>query len=248
MSQRSKKLSKLTLLASLLLSLASGAPATQRVEGATEGHIEVNISAKEQNRLAVAGRHIVTVVPSAKGAISYQKDEAQGALYFALSDGLPGGSTVTLFVGDDRGQTYKIILVPKNIPGEEIILQPPQVRETRDSAAMSTGAKASSYQRRTKALMLLMADETPGARAQKTAINREIPLWKEGRLMFLSKVTEGEIVGESYHLTNTSPSRMALAEQELYRKGVRAVSIEHHTLAQGQSTHIFVVRDRGSHE
>lgn len=248
MSPRSKRLSKLTLLASLLLSLGGWSHATQRIEGATDRHVEVNISAKEQNRLAVAGRHIVTVVPSAKGAISYQKDEAQGALYFALSDGLPGGSTVTLFVGDDRGQTYKIILVPKSIPGEEIILQPPQVREASESVAVSSGSRASAYLRRAKALTLLMAEDTPGARAQKTPINREIPLWKEGRLVFLSKVTDGDIVGETYRLTNTSPSPMALAEQELYRKGVRAVSIEHHTLAQGQSTDIFVVRDRGSHE
>jgi conjugal transfer pilus assembly protein TraK len=248
MSQKSKKLSKLTLRISLLLSLAASAEATQRVEGATERHIEVSISAKEQNRLAVAGRHIVTVVPSAKGAITYQKDEVQGALYFALSDLVPAGATVTLFVGDDRGQTYKIILVPKSIPGEEIILQPPQVREVSANASPSTGSKASSYQRRAKALTLLMADDSPSTRAQQTLVNKEIPLWKEGRLVFLSKIMDGDIVGESYRLTNTSPSPMALAEQELYRKGVRSVAIEHHTLAQGQATEIFVVRDRGSHE
>ncbi len=36
---------------------------------------------------------------------------------------------MTLFVGDDKGQTYKIILVPKSIPGEEVILKPPPERE-----------------------------------------------------------------------------------------------------------------------
>ena len=76
MSQRLKKSSRLSLLPALLLSLS--AHATQHVEGATTRHVEVNISAKEQNRLAVVGRQIVTVVPSTKGAISYQKDEALG--------------------------------------------------------------------------------------------------------------------------------------------------------------------------
>jgi len=246
MSQRSKKLSKLTLLSGLLLNLA--AHATQRVEGATEKHVEVSVSAREQNRLAVAGRQIVTVVPSAKGAITYQKDEALGALYFALSGNGPEGSTVTLFVGDDRGQTYKVILVPRSIPGEDIILQPPPAPEGGTMSIAGTSAKTTSYQRRAKDLTLQMADESPRARAAKTIVNQEVPLWKEGRLLFVSMTVADEVVGETYRLTNVSPSPMALAEQELYRKGVRTVAIEFHTLAPGEGTDIYIVRDRKSNE
>ena len=238
---------------SALLSLS--AHATQVVEGATERHVEVSISARENNRLAVAGRQIATVVPSIKGAISYQKDEAQGALYFALSPGLPVGATVTLFVGDDKGQTYKVILVPKAIPGEEIILQPPPVRNAYGSDANGVGSgslggssKATSYQRRAKELTLLMAEGTPNARVEKVLINQEIPLWKEGRLVYVSKLVDSELVGETYRLTNISPSPMVLSEQELYRKGVRTVSVEFHTLSPGETTDIFIVRDRKSHE
>ncbi len=246
MSQRLKKLSNLSLLAALLLSLS--AHATQRVEGATDRHVEVSVSAKEQNRLAVAGRQIVTVVPSAKGAISYQKDEVMGALYFSLSGNAPEGSTVTLFVGDDQGQTYKIILVPRSIPGEEIVLQPPRTRDVSAAAGPGTSNKTLSYQRRAKEMTLLMADESPRGSTQKTDVNQEVPLWKEGRLLFRSKLMAEGVVGERYRLTNVSPSPMVLAEQELYRAGVRTVSIEFHTLAPGEGTDIYIVRDRKSNE
>jgi len=240
------------LFASCVL-LSPGVHATQVVEGATERHVEVNISARENNRLAVLGRQIATVVPSTKGAITYQKDEAQGALYFALSPALPGGATVTLFVGDEQGQTYKVILVPKSIPGEEIILQPPAARggflgDRATDGNVAATTRTTSYQRRAKELTLAMAENPFNTRQDKVVINQEVPLWKEGRLVFVSKVVDSDLVGETYRLTNVSPAPMVLTEQELYRKGVRSVVVEFHTLEPGAASDIFIVRDRKSHE
>ena len=79
-------------------------------------------------------------------------------------------------------------------------------------------------------------------------VNKEVPLGKEGRLVLLSKYPEGELVGEKYRLTNVSQANMLLVEQELYRRGVRAVAIDRHTLAQGDSTDIFIVRERRGDE
>jgi len=218
------------------------------IEGATLSHVEVNISAKEQNRLAVQGRQISTVVPSSKGAITYQKDEAQGALYFALSGNAPEGATVTLFVGDDKGQTYKIILVPKNIPGEEVILKPPVERESSSLSSTGGAGRAALYQRSAKEMTLWMTDESLSNRMEKVLVNKEMPLWKEGRLIYVSRMLQSNLVGETYRLTNTSASPMVLVEQELYRRGVRTVAIEFHTLAPGDGTDIFIVRDRKTNE
>lgn len=250
MSPKLKKSSSLKPISCLLISTALGlsAHATQLIEGATLGHVEVNISAKEQNRLAVQGRQITTVVPSSKGAITYQKDEAQGALYFALSGNTPEGATVTLFVGDDKGQTYKIILVPKSIPGEEVILKPPPERENYAAASTTLTGKAALYQRSAKDMTLWMADASLNGRVEKVMVNKEIPLWKEGRLIYVSRMAQANLVGETYRLTNISSTPMALVEQELYRRGVRTVAIEFHTLAPGEGTDIFIVRDRKPNE
>ncbi|MEN9905305.1 MAG: hypothetical protein RLZZ555_1870, partial [Pseudomonadota bacterium] len=79
-------------------------------------------------------------------------------------------------------------------------------------------------------------------------VNREVPLWKEARLVLLARYPDSDMVGEKYRLSNASPSPMLLVEQELYRRGVRAVSVEHHTLMPGDGTHVYVVRERKDHE
>lgn len=236
-------------LSAILLSLllASEAGATQVVENADRGHVQVNISVNEQNRLAVEGRRIASVVPSQKGVISYQKDEALGALYFTLANDAPNHGTVTLFVSDDKGVTYKLILVPRPVAGEEIILRPPAEKAAPFKRAAADG-RAVSYQRRIKDLMLAMADDELKDAVETVPVNKEVPLWKEGRLVLLAKYLDGDMVGEKYRLTNVSPSDMLLVEQELYRRGVRAVAIEHHTLTPGDVTDIFIVRERKENE
>lgn len=243
-----KKSSRPILLLALLASL--NANATQVIEGADRSHVQVNISAKEQNRLAVEGRRIASVVPSQKDVISVVKDEALGALYFTLASDTPSVGTVTLFVSDDKGVTYKVILVPRPVSGEEIILRPPGEKGGPASAAPRTTAdgRAVSYQRKIKDLVLVMADPALQESVESIAVNKEVPLWKEGRLVLLAKYLDGDLVGEKYRLTNVSPSDMLLVEQELYRRGVRAVAIEHHTLPAGDGTDIFLVRERKENE
>jgi len=232
------------LLASLLVSL--DARATQVIEDAERNHVQVNISAREQNRLAIAGRRINNVVPSQKGVISYIKDDAAGALYFTLAGDAPSAGTVTLFVADDQNVTYKLILMPRPIAGEEIIIKPPSGR------APATGRKggdgrALAYERHAKDLILTMADEDSRA-LDFIAVDQEIPLWTEGKLTLLSKYTDGNLVGEKYRLQNVSANDMLLVEQELYRRGVMTVAIESLTLPPGGQTLIFIVRMRKDDE
>lgn len=241
-----KSLSAILLLSSLLVSL--DAAATQLIEGSDRNHVQVNVSAREQNRLAIEGRRIGTVVPSQKGIITTVKDEAAGALYFAMASDAPNTGTVTLFVTDDQNPSviYKLILVPTQIAGEEIIIKPVSER------APATGRKggdgrALSYERRAKEMILSMADDE-NHDVESIAVNQEIPLWKEGRLVMLAKYPEGDLVGEKYRLTNVSGSDMLLVEQELYRRGVIAVSIENLTLPAGGQSLIFIVRGRKDNE
>ncbi len=230
------------LLLTSLHSLEAGA--RQVVEDSEKRHVEVNASAREQNRLAIEGRRIGTVVPSQKGAIVYAKDEEAGALYFSFPDGQLG--TVTLFVSDEHTPsiTYKLILVPRPIAGEEIVIKPANVPAA-GAARGGADGRATSHARRIKDLILSMADEES---KDGTPVGKEIPLWKEARLLLLSRHLAGQFVGEKYRLTNVSDKDMQLVEQELYRRGVAAVSVENLTLAPGDSTLIFVVRGRKENE
>ena len=237
------KLKKLFVLL-LLSGSASFAWASQLIEGAERNHVEVSISDAEQNRLSIDGRRIASLVPSRKGILTIIKDESLGAAYFTFADDHGKHGTVTLFVTDDAGVTYKLILVPRAIAGEDITLRPPERAVANAPAASRSISKASNYQRRIKNLLLLAAKAVPGTDPNLVSIGKEVTLWSEARLTFESKLLEQDLVAEKYVLTNVSSSPLRLAEQELYRPGVRSVSIEIHTLAPAESTLVFIVRDR----
>ncbi|WP_284076202.1 type-F conjugative transfer system secretin TraK [Herbaspirillum aquaticum] len=233
------------LLVSLLAT--TEAHATQVVENADRGHVQVNISVNEVNRLSIEGRRIASVVPGIKGALAGEKDEGLGVYYFTLANPSPDHGTVTVFVSDEKGATYKLILSPRPVAGEEIIIRPPNEK----AAVLRRGGavnRAASYQRRIKDLMLVMADPELKDSVESVVVDKDVPLWKEGRLTLLTTYMDGDMVGEKYRLTNVSLSDMLLVEQELYRRGVRAVAVEHHTLAQGDATEIYIVRERKENE
>lgn len=240
------KLKKSSNTILLILLLSVNADATQLIANADKSHQQANISAHEQNRLAVEGRRIASVVPSQKGVISVIKDEALGALYFTLASTTHHGS-ITLFISDDQGATYKLILQPRSIPGAEIILQPSAL--SRGYRSAHSAGPAGSYLSTIKDLIANMAEVDDHYAADIVTINKEVKLWKESRLILLNKyVGVDGLVGEKYHLSNISPSPMQLVEQEFYRSGVLAVAIEQHALAAGESTNVLIVREGGRHE
>lgn len=219
--------------------------------GADKQSVPVNISSKEGNRLAVEGRKLDTVVPMQPGILTIQKDDAVGAVFITVKNPEQSGAAVSVFATDDQGVTYKMVMMPRPITAEEIILQPPAGEKGAaiKRAATSEG-RAGSYQRRVKDLILAMADEelSDQAMLDKVDVNKEVPLWKEGKLVLVSKYLDIDIVGEKYRLTNVSRADMLLVEQELFRRGVRAVSIKSMTLAPSDSTDIFIVRERKENE
>ncbi|MGS0979360.1 hypothetical protein [Burkholderia glumae] len=60
--------------------------------------------------------------------------------------------------------------------------------------------------------------------------------------------SDGDLVGETYTLANTSHNDLSLDERELYAPGVLAVAIEDANLPAGASTIVYVVRERGDHD
>ena len=78
----------------------------------------------------------------------------------------------------------------------------------------------------------------------RSFVNQQIPLWKEARMTFASRYDGDGLYGEHYKVTNITNSNLILLEQEFYRKKVVAVSIEHLNLLPGQTTNVYVVRER----
>jgi conjugal transfer pilus assembly protein TraK len=76
--------------------------------------------------------------------------------------------------------------------------------------------------------------------------NRELALWSGARLTLQRQWLGAGVVGEKYQLVNTGTSALELAERDLFKQSVMAVSIEQSSLRPGEATQLFVIRERRS--
>lgn len=236
------RLRKWSALLAMTALPAAQAEARQLIDGAERKQVQVDISARETNQLSVLGREIVRVVPSRKGAIVYDKELKGGDFYFKLPDDSPPLGTVSLFVTDSADMHYSLILVPRAMPGEVLVIRPP--RDDADGTKPSPNARAPGHVRRANELVLRMADASAeGSGSDRELLNQDVPLWNEARLVLKARHRSVDLIGEVYELTNVSAAEMVLAEQEFMRRGVRAVAIRQHTLAPGEQTAVYIVRE-----
>lgn len=175
----------------------------------------------------------------------FKPDKDTGAVYFTFTNPDDLGSQ-TLYVIDDDNNTYQVLLQPRHVPSASIVLA--AAAGSSRAATRRAGSVPSAYQEAIKQLVYDMASSDGALPADAVAVNQDVPLWSEARLVLVARFPADEFVGESYVLTNTSSTNMVIAEQELYRPGVAEVSVEQQTLAPGDSTRIYIVRERDSDE
>ena len=242
-------LAKVLILGSLELGSLKNARAAELIEDADLKPQVVIISAAEQNALSIQGRRIASVIPPQHGLFQVQKDDALGVLYFRLST--PSTQAVSVFVTDDRGTRYQLMMNPKSVPAQDNVLKAsvPVALGAAQSVTYADGVtRPMAFQKRIKELMLALAERNSSARLTTTIVNKLVPLWTEGRLLYQEKVFDQDFVGEVYELTNTGVSDLNLVEQELVRPGVIAVSIAQHSLEPNARTAIYIIRMRQANE
>jgi len=198
----------------------------------------VKISAKEMSRLAVEGGKIRRL-DYVDGEMEAKKDDDAGDFYILPLVKKP----INVFVKTASGQTHALILQPTDMPLETIILREPRRRDS-DAGRSGSGSTlaAGSLEGAVKRLMIAMARGDSSTEFEVGAINQEVGLWNEARFVLLQRYVGQSLVGEHYRLTNVSRSIMRLAEQELYKQGVVAISIENQVLNPGESTEVFITR------
>ena len=113
------------------------APAMQILDAADHAEIAAGISAAGVNRIALAGDRIARVARAPDG-YAVEHDAASGDLYLrALSRDAAEGGAVTLFIGTERGFTYRLTLTPEARESAQIL-----IRNAAPGAAGASGAVA----------------------------------------------------------------------------------------------------------
>ena len=118
---------------------AAPALAMQVLDAADHAELEAEISAAGVSRIALSGDRIARVV-RAPGGFAVEHDAASGDLYLRpvapAAPGAPAGNPVTLFIGTERGFTYRLTLTPADRDSAQILIRNP------DAAATVSAGKA----------------------------------------------------------------------------------------------------------
>ena len=257
---------RLPLLVSALLTSATPTLALQTIDARDGVSVEAAIALKEATRIKVDGANITEVfgniyssncggVPAVNrdtgpslaainpaGEIVLECDKDKGEIY--VKPVAAGAKPINLFISTAKS-TYTLILKRVDMPADTIVLKDRALQQAATHLERS-GGPSPSHVRALKQLLTAMASDRVNADVRVEEVNRPVQLWSESRFTMLRLYESRGLIGEKYVLTNISNEPMVLAEQEFDREqgDVVGVSIESHNLRPGESTNVFVLRQR----
>lgn len=234
--------SKLSLvLFPLLLALSVPASALQILDARDGETVLAKISQKEVTRIALEKGRIRKVTGNA-GEFVLEKDEEKGQVFIRPASA-DSTKPINLFVTSER-ITVALLLQPVDAPSDTIV-----IREGRDRATSASRIERSSRHVQTiKNLLLAMANDALPDDMEVREVSQELTLWQGVRLTLQRVYLGAGIVGEKYQLANIGSSDVNLTERDLFKAGVMAVSLEHGSLRPGESTNLFVIRERRAND
>lgn len=255
-------------LLTLALLLISVTPtfALQTIEARDGVSVEASIALKEATRIKVDGANITEVFgnihssncggaaavnrdagpPLAAinpaGEIFLECDKDKGEIY--VKPVSAGTKPVNLFISTAKS-TYTLILKRVDMPADTIVLKDRGLQQAATRLERS-GGMSPSHVRSLKQMLTAMASDRVSTEVRLEEVNRPVQLWTETRFTLLRLYESRGLIGEKYLLTNISNEPMVLAEQEFDREqgDVLGVSIERHNLRPGESSNVFVLRQR----
>lgn len=231
--------------------LPSSAAAAQTLDIRDGDTAVVRISSLDQTRVRAVRARVLDVIgdvydaqANPGGRVIVLKDDGEVYLKPIVDQGVPA-RPIKLDVKTSSG-TVGLLLQPSEIVGDTLTLR--VVGGTQAGAGGATPSarvKSPAHLRAVKALTLAMAVPGMAADASIQVIDggaEEVLLWQEARFVLLARYEAGQLLGETFQLTNVSKSRMVLDERELFRPGVVSVSALRLVLEPGESTRVWVVR------
>ena len=219
-------------LATLLVSVASSGFAAQFLEGSPDDALVATVSGNEPNLIRVDGRKIRRI-QGVEGEFLVSADRETGAAYLKPTTDKPQFS---VFVADDAGRHWKLLLSIADIPAETLVIRDRSRVSAQGRAFLADEPRNTAIRR---VLLALARDVIPEDMSASERLEI-VPLWNEARLV-LVRTLDGILRGEKYQLTNVSTTRMVIDERELYRRGVLAVMVDTLALEPGEATNVMVV-------
>jgi len=228
------------LLTAALLSLSLEAHALQLVEVSDGQTITVKVSAKELTRIAMADGQRIARIWGLEDRMQVEPDRDGGQVFLRPMNGL-SSQAFSFFVRDEQGETFTLLAVPVDMPADTVLLR----SKNQNTAAHAIASPQEiPYIETIKILVRALAQGGVPEGFQSAAVSREVPLWKEAKVVQIARYT-GAFIAEIYQFTNVSGKEMRLDEREFaaLATDIKAVAIAEHVLAPAQTTRIYLIRE-----
>lgn len=225
------------VLLPLWLALSSPASALQILDARDGETVLGKIARQEVTRIAFERGRMRKVTANA-GELVVEKDEDKGQIFIRPT--APDSSKpINLFVSSEQS-TVALLLQPVDTPSDTIV-----IREARPpGAAVSRVERSGRHVRTLKNLLLTMATDALPDDLEVREPGHELALRPGVRLTLQRAWLGAAIVGEKYLLANLGSAPLELAERDIFKPGVLAVSLEQTQLPPGAATNLFVIRER----
>jgi len=230
----------LTFTVSLLL-LATNAHALQIKQATDNAKITATLSAKEISRISVPKDRIR--MSSGDENIEITNDSDSGDIYLKPKQP-PLNKPLNLFITTEKGFTYQLLLVPKDIPSEQIIV--------RNEAVLGSGQDAQIFESKSpfhhSVIEVLKATigSTPlpvgytKNYVKKPTFQRQ----NQFEMHALYHVDGATLQGVAFQVQNIGDTSTFLTERDLFAGGQLAVYLSKRELKADETTGVYIVRLR----
>lgn len=224
------RLSLVLLFMSILATDASAIQVVTPIEGDTT---YVDISAKELNVIKTNISNVKALSSSTRLDI-----KVDNKIIFVKYTGA-GNEPQELILTSSSGEVYPLVLVPKGIPAETIVLR---MRE--DTGEALKWEMALGQVKAVKELIKGMYIDVPPRGFLVEKLNEDRTEWKELSKTLIKRYNGAMLTGEVYLMKANTP--VVLDEKEFHKKGILAVSLEKYELAPEETARLYTVTLKGN--
>lgn len=197
------------------------------------GEVTLNISVDQLTRIKVEFDRISSVKLN-QGELELLEDKKIGDIY--LKPSVAKMSPISAFISTEKGRTYKLLLKPKPIPSEQIILSDQEdSKNSFDKFKNRFKDKIIKFVRHLRSIKTTTFEE----KDRKTIIAKEIEYTR------LYQIYKLGFVGEIFERTNKTEEPITLDLSDLEKNDEEkwlAWSIDNKHLAPQESSKIYVVK------
>ena len=230
---------KIYFLIFLVFVNVTPAYSTQIIEVFDDAEISATISSSELNRIKIKGDRIKDVL-TVDGKFYFEETVLSelGELYLKTTGSVV--STVSIYIHSELGKTYKMLLIPKKISGEQIFLIDKELEaETKIKISDDYAKEIADF-----VINMKTGSFSANYRTIHNLVRLKRKVGDKFRLSLKTKYTpkkEG-FIGEVFEVENISKTASILKHSDFYREGVKAIRFSKQYLSSKEKGLIYIIK------